>query len=173
MNTATSDHRNLEATVIVHKDGEEGTLTIQAQDGKIVTPDLQRPDWAEGLGVAVVQERTRFYETRFGKDSTQFKAILDQTQAIEFSDLIWLGVDAAGEPIEITYDANYRSEIVAKALGIDTDEGTMSLPSKGERELQRQHHTMSQQEFAELNAAKDKGFNGQEQAQEDKQTATR
>lgn len=162
MNANTAD-KSLE-TVIVHKDGDEGTLQINARTGKIVTPNDQQPAWAEGLTVALVQERVTFYEKRLGAESTAFKTLMGQTEAIEFSDLGWLGVDAQQQELEITADPSYRSEVIAKALGIDTESGDMTGKALAEREVSRENRGRTQSEIEALEDSVRAGFQGGERA---------
>lgn len=159
--------------ITVHKEGEEGVLLVDRLEGKILTPHDQRPDWAEGLTVALIQDRLFWYEKRFGKESTAFKAIADETVAIEFSDLSWLGVDAEQEPLMVDFSADYRSEVVAKVLGVNTDDATMTRPALAERELHRENPPRTQAERDALEQSLKEGFGGSDAVKEDRQTATR
>ncbi len=147
--------------LLVHKEGEEGTMVLDRLSGRIVTPLDERPDWAEGLTTALVQERVTYYEKRLGADSEAFKAIQDHTQAIEFSDLGWLGVDAEQHELEVQADLTYRSEVVAKALGIDTETGEMSAPALAEREVTRENRPRTQAEMKALEESVEHGFQGE------------
>lgn len=171
---------NMTKTLIVHKEGEEGTLQIEAASGKIVTTLDQRPDWAEGLTTALVQERISFYESRFGAGSTAFQSLMNDTTAIEFSDLGWLGVDAEQNELEVSADPHYRSEVVAKALGIDTETGEMSHTALAEREVSRENRGRTPEEIAALEESVQSGFTGgvraetlNDQQQRDRQAAHR
>lgn len=113
-------------TSLVHKDGHEGSVVIDGMTGIILTPSEQRPDWAadDNLAAAVVSERFKFYEERLGKEyaqSIQFAELIDSR------DLQWVALDEEGEllaPIEA--DSDYRMEVIAKAVGADLEEGTIS-----------------------------------------------
>lgn len=164
---------------IVHKDGEEGTLTLDAMTGKITTPLDQRPDWAEGLTTGLIQERTSFYDKRLGAESTAFKAMLESTTAIEFSDLGWIGVDAAGDEKEIFADPTFRSEVVAKALAIDTNADTadasMTAKALAEREVSRENRGRTQSEIEALEQSVGQGFTGEttrQQTERERRTGT-
>lgn len=150
---------------IVHKEGEEGTLMLDATTGKIVTPTDQQPDWAEGLTTGLIQERTSFYEKRFGKKSTAFRTMLARTEAIEYSDLGWIGVDASGAEKEIFADPTHRSEVVAKVLNIDTDvdtaDASMSAKALAEREVSRENRGRTQSEIEALESSVNQGFTGE------------
>lgn len=156
--------------IIVHKEGDEGTLTIDALSGAIVTELDQRPDWADGLVAALHQQRLSWYELRLGAESAAFKAIKD-ADAIEYADLDWLGISEDTQD-EITIEANpeYRSEVVAKALGIDTMEGELGAGITAEIEVDTKRHTMSQHERNVMEQAVAEGFTEQ-QATEQQQAA--
>jgi hypothetical protein len=143
--------------IIVHKAGDEGVMEVDALTGAILTANDQRPDWAEGLAAALLQERLTFYETRFGKQSDQFKAV-QQADAIEYLDLGWIGVNEDGDEIEIEANGEHRSEVVAKALGIDTLEGSLGADVTAEIEVDTKRHTMTEHERAELQQAANQGF---------------
>lgn len=143
--------------IIVHKAGEEGTMEVDALTGAILTQVDQRPEWAEGLAAALLQERHTFYELRFGKQSTQYAEVA-KADAIEYADLGWIGVNEDGDEVEIEASAEYRSEVVAKALGIDTIEGSLGDGVTHEVEVDTKRHTMSQHERNALEQAQTQGF---------------
>lgn len=157
--------------VTVHKAGEEGTIIVDPRSGKIITPTDQQPLWCEGLATALIQERIGFYEKRFGEGSAAFNDVMS-ADAIEFSDLGWLGVDAAGDEMELYADGGYRSEVVAKALGIDTESGEMSGTVLAEREVSRENRGRTQSEIEALEASHAKGFTGGERATVENERAT-
>lgn len=152
--------------IIVHKEGEEGTLQVDAMTGALLTPTDDRPAWSEGLAAALLQERVTFYEIRFGKGSEAFKATVN-ADAIEFADLGWIGVNEDGDEIEIEASSEHRSEVVAKALGIDTIEGSLGDGITHEVEVDTKRYTMTQHERNAMAEAIDHGFtDATEEAQE-------
>lgn len=158
--------------IIVHKAGDEGVMEVDALTGAIITANDQRPDWAEGLAAALLQERLTFYETRFGKESAQFKAV-QQADAVEYLDLGWIGVNEDGDEIEIEANGEHRSEIVAKALGIDTLEGDLGAGITAEIEVDTKRHTMSQQERSVMEQAANQGFSDETTAEQERATGTK
>lgn len=157
--------------VTVHKAGAEGTILVDPMSGKILTPTDHQPDWCEGLATALVAERITFYERRFGSGSAAFNDIMS-ADAIEFSDLTWLGVDADGDELELNYDPAYRSEIVAKALGIDTEEGTFSGNVLAEREVSRENMGRTQTEIEAMEQSQSQGFQPGERGTVENERAT-
>lgn len=152
--------------ITVHKEGEEGTVLVDGASGKLITPVDQQPDWCNGLATCLVQERLSFYEKRFGADSDAFKTI-QAADAVEFSDLGWLGMSAeGGDELEIFPTPEYRSEVVAKALGIDTETGEMSGKVLAEREVSRENRGRTQTEIEALDHSVDKGFQPQSTREE-------
>jgi hypothetical protein len=162
--------------ITVHKEGEEGTVQVRGLDGKIITPIDLRPDWAEGLTTAFVQDRLSFYEKRFGKETEAFKQIAE-AEAVEFSDLGWIGMHATGgDEFEVFADHAYRSEVIAKALGIDTEAGTFSGNVLAEREVSRENRGRTQAEIEALAQSVNEGFVAESTRQEterERQTAHR
>lgn len=108
--------------ILVHKLGDEGTITIDNLTGGIVTPIDERPDWAEGLANALPRERETFYKTRLGEDI----AATNKPDAIAFEDLAWVGVDGEGDLVELSADHEFRMEVVKEFLGIDEETGEMT-----------------------------------------------
>lgn len=157
--------------VTVHKAGAEGTILVDPMSGKILTPTDHQPDWAEGLATALIQERISFYERRFGVGSAAFNDVMS-APAIEFSDLGWLGVDAAGDELEVFADPSFRSEVVAKALGIDTEDGTMSGDVLAEREVSRENLGRTQTEIEALERSTETGFQPGARGETEKERAT-
>lgn len=106
--------------ITVHKTGDEGTLQIDALQGKIVTPPDLQPDWASGLAVALTASRIEFYAKRLGGSGKHFEA-LKNLDVLEYSDLDWIGVDGEGEETMIDHDPEFRAEVIARVLGINRD----------------------------------------------------
>lgn len=136
---------------IVHRKDHEGSLLIDTFTGQVLGHDQHgdtgKPDWAEGLTVAMLTERHVFYRSRLG---SLYDTELAQPEVLAFEDLEWVGarplVDADGAPTArwndetqqfdeaelfvIEPDHEFRSEIVATKLGIigdiDLEEGTIA-----------------------------------------------
>lgn len=105
-------------TILVHKEGEEGSIEIDYDTGIVQTPIDQRPDWADGLANALIQERVTFYEARLGP---AFGDEHKRPQAIVYQDLAWLGAGDDGEMTELAADEDYRMNVVAQVLGIERE----------------------------------------------------
>lgn len=123
---------------LVHKQGHEGTITIDPLTGSILTPTDERPEWAEEFSLAQVAQRMRFYAEAVGPDAIDNAFKLPEMMAAE--DLDWLcvrelGTDAAGNTLYITNedgsqdpfeaweqpaDEEFRSEMVAVLSGLKT-----------------------------------------------------
>lgn len=158
--------------VTIHREGEEGVIQVDAQSGMILTPIDERPEWSEGLATALLQDRLTFYMKRMGQGSADYKAIAAAT-TIEFADIDFIGVDAAGDEITVAHDPEYRGEIIAKSLGIDSEEGTgLSEGALAEREVSVQNLGRSQTEINALDESIQEGFGGEGQKQSSKQTGT-
>lgn len=111
-----------EKRIIVHKDGAEGSLELNAMTGQVVTPTDELPEWGQGLIVGLLIERKRWYETRLGKDL--FASHHRDPDAIVLQDLGWVALDPeTGEEMEMEADSEYRMGVVAQALGIDLTPG--------------------------------------------------
>lgn len=112
--------------IAVHKEGQEGGLHIDAMTGQIATPPADRPDWADGYAVALLAERTGWYEQRLG---TQLPDNIRAPELLQADDLGWIGVDAEGSEVEIEADHETRITILADLINIDrsTDAGTKNF----------------------------------------------
>lgn len=102
--------------IAVTKSGHEGGIHIDALTGQIVTPPEQRPDWAEGYAVALLGERTGWYEKRLGE---QLSESIRKPDMIDASDLGWVGVDAEGDEVEIEASHEFRMDVLSGLLNID------------------------------------------------------
>lgn len=148
-------------TAIVHKEGEEGTLLIDRYTGRIVTPLIERPDWAEGLHTALVRERDAFYQGN-GKQPGEAgfvgnrlgKAYTDEMRnpaAYVFQDLGWLGQDAEQEECTIDADNDYRMEVIATVLGINREDfETPITGTVAEIEIDLEARHVSKAELGEI-----------------------
>ncbi|MCC5780514.1 hypothetical protein H7H48_15745 [Nitratireductor sp. B36] len=102
--------------IAVHMEGQEGALHIDGLTGQIVTPNQERPEWADGYAVALLAERIGWYEQRLGH---QLPEAIRKPQLLTAQDLGWIGVDAEGDEVEIEANAEHRMELLAGYLGID------------------------------------------------------
>jgi hypothetical protein len=159
---------SLERMLMVHKEGEEGVLQVRHSDGKIMTPLDERPDWAEGLVTAMVQERITFYTRRLGEAGSPYASQLEAitgTDTVAFQDLGWIGVNEAQQEVEVEADPEWRSESIAKLLGIDTEAGTMGEGLTAEREIMSRNERRTPEETAALEEGLAQGFGtGEESA---------
>ncbi len=115
--------------VLVHKLNEEGALTLDPLTGQITTPLDERPEWSDGLAVALFAERDKFYSSRLGDE---FKAEHRHPEMIAFEDLSWLAAgEDEGEAVEIEANGEYRMEVVAEILGIDREGEMETLATTG------------------------------------------
>lgn len=112
---------NTNDRILIHKDGEEGSIQIDRLEGKVMTPADERPEWADGIAVALLTERVGYYETRLG---TQLSQELRSPEVIVFQDLGWIGVDAEGDEVELEADGEFRMNILADMLGVDREDFT-------------------------------------------------
>ncbi|UIY29207.1 hypothetical protein LZK73_21985 [Neorhizobium galegae] len=105
--------------IAIHKAGHEGAFHITALEGQIVTPFDERPDWAEGYAVALLGERTGWYEQRLGK---QLPDSIRKPEMIDVRDLGWIALDHEGSEVEIEADGDYRMDVLAGILNIDRED---------------------------------------------------
>lgn len=166
----------MERMITVHKEGEEGTLLVRHSDGRITTPLDDQPQWAEGLTNALIQERHTFYAKRLGEanspHATTLQTILD-ADTVAFQDLGWLGVNAEQQEVELEADPEFRSEAMAKILGIDTEEGTMGAGVTADREVESQNNRMTGEQASALTEGMQQGFGGKREAENEKARASR
>jgi hypothetical protein len=144
-------------SIVIHKEGEEGALTVNRYTGVITTPGSERPEWAQGLATAMLAERIEFYGKRLGTDSQAFKNLADP-QAIAFNDLAWIGVDANGDEIEIEADGDHRMDVVAQLIGVDRETGEVSGTILAERDTMRENTPRTPEEQAALEESLKEGF---------------
>lgn len=117
----------------VHKKDAEGAIEIDTYTGQVATPADQRPTWADGLAMANLAERHKFYIDRIGNEAyTQDHAV---PELLAYEDLEWLAVAMedglaedgserrAGDEMILAADAEFRQDVLAAILGIDRDEG--------------------------------------------------
>ena len=145
--------------IMVHKEGEEGALQVDALTGYITTPVDARPDWSDGLAVALLQERATFYERRLGP---AFSPAMRDATAIAFQDLGWVGVDEEQEACELSADHEYRADVVAKVLGINREDFEADAdhfgPTVAEVEIDLQDRAVSKAEATDIDTELLTGF---------------
>lgn len=143
-----------QSPIIVHKEGEEGALTIDRLTGRITTPHEERPDWAEGYAVAMLEERIKFYTDRLG---SQAPTDVLEPQAIEVSDLSWIGVNADGDEVETEAEAETRMSMIASVFGMDRETGELDGIA-AEFEVERQPHDVTAEELRAMEESVNAGF---------------
>jgi len=112
--------------IAVTNEGHEGAIEIDRLTGQIVTPVDQRPEWAEGHAVALLAERTGYYEKRIGT----LPEHLSSPDNMVYQDLGWLGVDIEGDEVEIEANADYRMNLLGELLGVDTTDAEATIPGQ-------------------------------------------
>lgn len=105
--------------IAIHKANHEGAFHIDGLTGQVVTPVDERPDWAEGFAVALLGERTGWYEQRLGQ---QLPESIRKPEMIDASDLGWIAFDHEGSEVEIEADADHRMDVLAGILNIDRED---------------------------------------------------
>lgn len=159
--------------IIVHKAGHEGTIELDAMTGAIQTRPEDRPAWAEGLAVALLPERHKFYATRLGEKSEQFKHLIEAPNGIDVQDLGWVGVNGEEQEVEIEASDEFRMDAIATILGVNRDEGTMGDDVVAEREVDSQKQTMTAEQKGAFEFAQMQGFKSKAGEQEQKQAASK
>ncbi|MBO6814539.1 MAG: hypothetical protein JJ891_06750 [Rhizobiaceae bacterium] len=104
--------------VPVHKEGHEGVLMVDSLTGEVTTPTDQKPEWADGFAVALLAERTGYYESRLG---TELSDELRSPEMFDADDLGWIGLDAEGDEVEIEASGEKRMTLLAEELGVDRE----------------------------------------------------
>lgn len=148
-NTNTTTH-----TALVHKKDAEGALIIDALTGHIIQDPMERPDWSEGLSVALLGERLGYYNTRLGH---HFTDDMKKPEAYAYEDLGWIGVDGEGDPLEIEADAEHRMSVIAEVLGVNREDGTVTGTVAAEVEIAFDKERTGD-EVAALELAQSHGF---------------
>lgn len=147
--------------IFVHKEGEEGVIALDGATGQIVSPVDSRPDWADGLAVGLLAERTKFYTERLGEEVA---APIVGAKAIAFQDLGWIGLNADQDEMELEADADFRADMIATVLKIDRenlDEDTKAFgDTLAEIEVDRERTNWTQPEAQAFDEAQLKGFAG-------------
>jgi hypothetical protein len=114
---------NTQKTIRIHHEGLEGTIEVDALTGMVLTTTDERPEWADGLTCAALQERVGYY---FGTeksaprlDRSRFEQQIIGAELIDFQDLGWVAVDHEGQAVELEANSEFRMEQTAQLLGID------------------------------------------------------
>jgi hypothetical protein len=144
--------------VPVHKEGAEGAIEVDRDTGIILTKTDQRPDWAEGLAVALLAERHTFYTRRLG---TAFTEDMKHPKSLAFQDLGWIGMDQEQNECELSADGEYRMDVVAKVLGINREDFETEAPfgqTVAEAEIDLEARHISKAEAGEIEAELLTGF---------------
>ncbi|GJE18739.1 hypothetical protein [Methylobacterium marchantiae] len=147
-------HPASERTALVHKTDHEGVLIINALDGRITMPLMDRPEWADGYAVALLSERHGFYATRLG---AQYADEHKFPEAFNVADLAWLVVNEDQDLVEIDADSEYRMDVLADAFGMDREAGAITGKDLTEIELSLDR-TRTEGEVAALETAQEHGF---------------
>lgn len=148
------DTSTTEPTKIVQRTDHEGVLQINAHTGLIVTPNDERPDWADGLACALLNERNEFYVQRLGAAYTDE---LRNPEALHYEDLGWVAVDEAGDEVEIEADAEHRMQFIADLIGVDRETGEIKGTVLAETEI-AMDRTRSPEELAAFEHSQEAGF---------------
>lgn len=109
---------NVHEVVMVHATEQPGSLILDRMTGVILTPIMSRPDWAEGLATALLDEHRHFWKSRLGTYA--------EPELFDFRDLGFIGVNEAGDQVELFADTEYRMEVLATILEVDRDDGDIN-----------------------------------------------
>lgn len=151
----TDDNGNTHEVVVVHKRDHEGALMVERASGMIVTPLMERPDWAEGLAVALIVENLRYYQARTGPNYVE-------PTVFDFADLGWIGVSHDQEEVEIFADPEMRQERLAHLLHIDRETGDIAgAMAEVEHAFDQER---SPEEAAAIEDAQEQGFDEKQAA---------
>lgn len=146
-------------TIPVSKKDSEGIIEIDAMTGTITTPPGERPDWAEGLAVAMLAERVGYYEKALGATMAEDQRHPEQ---LHYEDLSWIGVDAEGDEVEVEAIHQFRSEKLAEVLGISTDADNWEDTLQGQLAMHEVEHTYVTHPTDERTLAEAEGVTFQE-----------
>jgi len=143
--------------IIIHKADQEGAFHIDALTGQITTPTDERPEWAEGYAVALLSERTGWYEQRLGQ---QLPDNIRKPDMIDASDLGWIAFDHEGSEVEIEANTEYRMDTLAGILNIDREDydGGLRLDSTVAEAEANHSYTTHPTDEATLEEVEGKGF---------------
>lgn len=158
------------ARLLVHKLDHEGAIHVDPKSGSVLTPSAEVPAWAEGLTVAHLAERRKYYESRLAPE--QSAPILAQ-ELIVADDLSWVGIDADDELVNIEAEGTTRMQNIAEAFGIDL-ESSDPLPFSFETlaELEIAHSNNTEHTTESLRDVYAQSFGSIEEAASNKASAT-
>lgn len=152
-------------TRLVHKQGAEGSIMVDAFSGQVLTPADERPEWADGLAMANFAERHKFYTDRLG---TQLYTPQHQhPELYAFEDLEWLAIAMEdtqapdGTPIEaggemmLAADDEFRMEAIAVLIGADRETGEIDGKVT---EVMLADDKRSDEQMADFRQAQEAGF---------------
>ena len=114
----TDDKGRTYEVLFVHRKDAEGTLMLERGTGIIVTPIMERPEWAEGLAIALLDEHREWYLKRTGK--------YEEPVVFRFMDLGWVGMTEDEGSAEIFADPEVRQERLAHMLGVNRETGDIA-----------------------------------------------
>lgn len=97
------------SAAVIHNPGHEGALVLDKLTGVILTPIMERPEWADGLAVALLSEHRQFYLSRTGK--------YNEPDLYELQDLGFVGVNEQGDEVEIYATHEFRMDRLNMLLG--------------------------------------------------------
>lgn len=101
-----------ETLIPVHKKDHPGSILIGSMTGRVqpTKDDDEAPEWAEGLQVAILAERSQFYTRALGAD--KFTEAMHLPEAFAFEDLAWVSRDPeTGDEMTIDADGEFRMEV--------------------------------------------------------------
>lgn len=137
--------------VFVHLADHDGMLIVDRMTGVILTPLMERPDWCDGLAIAILQEHQHYWESRTGSYT--------QPQLFDMRDLSFIGMNSEQEEVEVSADPDYRMDILAERYGLDREEGDL-----GETVAELEFATDNLREAGEVQALEEAGAEVAEKA---------
>jgi len=140
----------------VHKSGQPGAIDIDSYTGQVATPADQRPEWADGLALANLAERHKFYTDRLGPQyADEHKA----PELLAYEDLEWLGVDMeTGSEVTYPADTEHRMEVMATVLGIERDADTADIAGATTAVEMASDNRRTEAEMADFRQEQEAGF---------------
>lgn len=178
MNTTTQQTAPKKPNLIVHHEGFEGAIELDAETGIVQTAIDQRPEWANGLTCGLLHERTAYYfggtvsdgnggtkEVLPRLDRDRFEKDLLGDKPIAFQDLGWLAVTEEGQTVELEADLDFRMQQTADLLGVDREDAEGLV---GYEQEVAADQTRSQADVETLTEMKEAGFGNAEAAEERK-----
>jgi hypothetical protein len=112
-----------DAVIFITKNNQEGILTIDKADGRLLTKHEELPEWTEGLVMAMLAERIGYYNNKLGADHELVKAHLS-SETVAFEDISWMSRTSGGADEDILADEEVRLQNVQSIL---TDMGVVAV----------------------------------------------